>query len=420
MGTSPLLVGDDAARAWTAIDEIAAALAAMPREALADDPTLSGGSAGMALFFAYLAGVKDDRGHEDHAARLLEWAQESVAEGHLPAGAGLYQGFTGVAWVAEHVTGEPQDAIDEPLAGYLAHAPWRGDYDLIAGLAGHAVWALDALPRAGAVECLRLACTRLVELAQTLPDGGVRWWTPPMLLPPHQLEIFPRGYENFGCGHGYPAVLAVLAQAIASGALDDALAVRARAAVDGGMQRLLGFAARAEAAGRVSRFPSLLEDGATPDDARLAWCYGDAGVIGALGVVAEVLGATAWTDAIAAMALAAARRDVRTAGIRDAGLCHGAAGLGVLFQRFHSRHGGDELAAAATHWYRAALEQRRPADEFFAGVWGYTVEGPRATHAWLTGATGVAMALLAAVTGSAPEWDRLLLASPSPNALHTP
>src|SRR5688500_2099646 len=91
----PLLVGDAAARAWAAIDEVSAALAALPREALRD-PTLAGGSAGLALYFAYLAGAQEDRGHEDTASRLLEWSQEDVAAGAVPAGAGLYQGFTGV------------------------------------------------------------------------------------------------------------------------------------------------------------------------------------------------------------------------------------------------------------------------------------------------------------------------------------
>jgi hypothetical protein len=158
-----LLTGDDAARAWAAIDDVAAQLAALPREAFVGEPTLAGGAAGTALFFAYLAGAQEDRGHEEHAGRFLEWAQEEVAEGRIPFGAGLYQGFTGVAWVVEHVTGDAQDAIDEHMATYLRRSPWAEDYDLISGLAGFAIWALEALPRPGAAVCVGLVCDRLIH-----------------------------------------------------------------------------------------------------------------------------------------------------------------------------------------------------------------------------------------------------------------
>jgi hypothetical protein len=411
-----LLTGDDAARAWAAIDDVAAQLAALPREAFVGEPTLAGGAAGTALFFAYLAGAQEDRGHEEHAGRFLEWAQEEVAEGRIPFGAGLYQGFTGVAWVVEHVTGDAQDAIDEHMATYLRRSPWAEDYDLISGLAGFAIWALEALPRPGAAECLRLVCERLVEYATPPPDGkGRTWWTPPRLLPSHQREVFPDGYENFGLAHGFPAVIGVLAQAVASGALDEPLAARCLAAAHDGFARLMAVVRPAGG----SRYPTTIDARRYLDDSRLGWCYGDPGVGAALTVASQVLDEPGWRAEAEAIALACARRDVATAGVVDPGICHGSAGLVLMFRRFHERFGHPELLEAARHWARVTLDFRRAPTEFFSGWSAYSPDGYRAAREWLTGATGVAMTLLTALTGTSPEWDRTLLLSPCPAALRT-
>src|SRR5579863_4828796 len=61
----PLLDGADAARAWQAIDAIAATLA----EPDADGASLDRGSAGRALFFEYLARARADLGLSPPLAR---------------------------------------------------------------------------------------------------------------------------------------------------------------------------------------------------------------------------------------------------------------------------------------------------------------------------------------------------------------
>ncbi|HEX8274723.1 MAG TPA: hypothetical protein VF615_18975, partial [Longimicrobiaceae bacterium] len=72
--------------------------------------------------------------------------------------------------------------------------------------------------------------------------------------------------------------------------------------------------------------------------------------------------------------------------------------------------------AAARRWALRTLELRRPGE----GVAGFRSWGPPrggGPSDWqddaglLTGATGVALALLAAATPVEPEWDRFLLVS---------
>jgi hypothetical protein len=106
----------------------------------------------------------------------------------------------------------------------------------------------------------------------------------------------------------------------------------------------------------------------------------------------------------------------------DAGLCHGAAGLGHLFNRLFQATGDSCLAEAARFWLARTLQMRRPG----RGVGGYEAwqlddDGKVtwiADPGLLAGAAGIALALLAATTPVEPAWDRVLLVSvpPQPRA----
>jgi hypothetical protein len=103
----------------------------------------------------------------------------------------------------------------------------------------------------------------------------------------------------------------------------------------------------------------------------------------------------------------------------DAGLCHGAAGLGHLFNRLFQATGDPGLGAAARSWFERTLQMRRPG----RGVGGYEAwqAGDGGEMTWvadaglLTGATGIALALLGATTATEPVWDRMLLVANPPS-----
>src|SRR5690349_10084208 len=116
----PLLEGDLAARAEDAVRAIADALAAQAPSP-ADDPdggrnpigfSVGGGTAGQALFYGYLAKCGDaaPARHAGQADQLLEHAVDALAA--HPMGPALFGGFTGVAWIAEHLSEEDADGDD--------------------------------------------------------------------------------------------------------------------------------------------------------------------------------------------------------------------------------------------------------------------------------------------------------------------
>jgi hypothetical protein len=150
----------------------------------------------------------------------------------------------------------------------------------------------------------------------------------------------------------------------------------------------------------------VVPKGGRPEPSRSAWCYGDPGIAAALLGAARSVGETAWEKEALAIARRAAERPPDGTGVRDAGLCHGAAGLGHLFNRMFQATGDERLGKASRFWLERTLEMReRPSEHSDRGI--------------LEGVAGIALALLAAVSSTPPEWDRMLLVSvrsrPSPS-----
>jgi lantibiotic modifying enzyme len=472
-----LLDGDQAARAAAVVEEIADALAGWPEIPLSDPAgaSLASGEAGLALFFSYLDRARPGRGYAELAEERLDRAVDRLATSfHQP---GLFQGFTSIAWTVEHLRDrseeDPGDEIDAALLDLLATSPWRDDYDLAAGLAGFGVYALERWPAPTAAACLARVCERLAESAVP-QEVGLAWLTPDESLHPRERQGYPHGMVNLGVAHGVPGVLPVLAQAAAAlgnappppsapppapgttapplgaaspslGATPPALgatapALGATAPALGTPPPTLGTAHPARAllaaavagllhrrlpAGGESVFPTAWGPAAEPAPARTAWCYGDPGIAAALWLAARAAGEPAWEAEALHLARTAARRAPERSGVRDACLCHGAAGLGHLFNRLGQATGDPELLAAARAWLARALDLREPG----RGVAGFVTWGPDAAERmdWrddpslLTGAAGVGLALLAAATAVEPAWDRFLLLSPAlPEMRSTP
>jgi lantibiotic modifying enzyme len=406
----PLLDGDPAEAARSAIEDIAAALAA--EAMIPDRPYLSGGGAGRALLYAYLAEAWPDRGFDDLAVAHLDRAIDQMAEHTMRAE--LYGGITGIAWVAEHLQGadgddeDPNRAVDEVLLDYLGATPWSGDYDVISGLAGCGIYALERLPRAIAVEALTRVVTRLSELA-VHTDAGISWRRrPEMLLPETRLQC-PDGLYDLGVAHGVPGVLAVLAGAQAAGVA----AALAAPLLDGAWRWMMAHRAPPDA---ETAFPYTI-GGPPRVPVRSAWCYGDPGIACAMHAAAQRAGNQAWIDDALAIARRAAVRPAERSGCVDAGLCHGTAGLAHIYNRLWQATGEPGFGDAARLWCRQTLELRRP-DKGIAGFQAYhralvpgQPDGWLDDSSFLTGAAGTALALLAAISPVEPAWDRLLLLS---------
>lgn len=398
-------------RAEQTLDQIAAELARRPVEGEAA-VTL----ADLALFFGYLSQAKDDDRWATQALRFLNAAIDAVAREHpFPC---LIGGYPQVGWTITQLAGSLFDqseteicqALDEAVLDYLEKLPKPAVYDLVGGLAGLGVYALARLPAPGALTCLQQVVQRLAERAEWSADG-VTWFTAPELLPAWQQQICPQGYYNLGLAHGVPGVLVFLARACS------VVEVRPQAAplLEAAGNWLLS---RLHQTDDQFYFPNWLAAEVLPERGRLAWCYGDLGSAMALLHAARCVGQSVWeAQALRVLRQAASCRG-EGAGVRDAGLCHGAAGNAHLFNRLYQATGEPLFKEAAQHWYARVFEFRQSE----VGVAGFAAfhQKPDGSFGWVesvdlvNGAVGIGLAMLAASHELPPQWDEILAVSLPP------
>ncbi|MFB9346865.1 lanthionine synthetase C family protein [Streptomyces heliomycini] len=385
-------------------------------------PSLTHGLAGSALLHLYAAraGLGEPETAYTHIREAVLSTQIEPLEHH-----GLFAGTSGLALALTDVArdeprfGPSLDRLNEQLAEQILAAPPHRiersvsdlDYDLVTGAAGtlaHLGAVPDPSPQVA--EAVAVLVDHLVWLAGPAETDGTphRWLITPAHYPPVGDYHFryPHGYLNLGLSHGAPGVAAALAAAWEAGhrrpGQREAVAhltrwIRDRAGTD--------------------EYGPVWGDGVPVDEHgheaatgrghdRIAWCYGTVGVAGALLTVAE---ATADEELRTAAVAAFDGALARAGHLRPLSptLCHGLAGLVMLTLEFapHSTAARDRLPALVGE----LLDDHDAARPLgFADLEDPDV--PVDDPGLLTGATGVALTLLAALGEQRPLWFRVFLA----------
>jgi hypothetical protein len=390
------------------------------------------------LLYAYLAlaGQGDPEIWRNLAITSLNAAIERAGEmrRHL----GLFGGLAGLGWTIEHLSqvltrasspatdterddeDDDEDAnadVDSALMMYLRRGHPR-HYDLITGLVGIGIYFCERLPAPTAAEGVRLVFDGLERLAEQPAPGQVTWHTPADDLPEWQRELCPAGYYNLGVAHGVPGVLFLLNELAATNLIDRE---RLEPLLAQGVTWLL---AQQRPPSARTLFGSWVVSGVESADSRLAWCYGDLGILGILAQLVQRVPHAGWQPRVDAILNHCLAWPVMSSVIIDAPLCHGAIGVAHIFNRFYQTTGDLRCHRAAVDWYERTLAMRQPG----TGIGGFVSltrpdgRGPMISLpsvAFLDGALGIALALLAALTPIEPEWDRLLLLSGRPTRAET-
>lgn len=413
----PLLTGSQAEEALACVYEIAVALGERPPPGF-DDPSLAGGSAGLAVLFNELERASCDPVFGEAATSWLAHAVRGLPR--LERSASLLSGFTGVGWAltASGLPGmatggsNPLRAMDRAAAEIGAAAGEGFPFDLTNGLTGLGVYFLERPVSPQTRTGLRAVIDRLEATAE-VGEGSATWRTSPAMLP-RENRRHPGGYYDLGLAHGVPGVIAFLALVLR----DADPHPRLQALLSAAVSWLLAQRRRPESLS-AARFSSRVGPGVEAGASRLAWCYGDLGIAAALLGAAQSSGDSRWAARARSLALRCAARPFSESGVRDAGLCHGSAGVAHLFNRLYQATRDPNLREAACRWFARTIQLRQPGERI-AGYRAWSVDRSgrtrwRAEPGFLEGAAGVALALLSAATPIEPRWDRpLLVAWPGP------
>lgn len=276
--------------------------------------------------------------------------------------------------------------------------------DFLHGIIGIGIYFIKRYPfipeRAGAQ--LALIADYLTQNAIVNEDNRqLKWMFESKDLKTGKTEI----RSNISLSHGMASVILFLSRLIVQNILPDrisAIKQQLTMATDYIIDQQL------DCKEYGSYFPSFSREEPL-NGSRLAWCYGDLGIAVALWQVGGVLQRKDYKDfAIEVLRFAALhRRNLKENAVFDAGICHGAAGVGQIFYRMFKETGYTEFYDAYTYWKDITVRMGYHED----GLAGY--KHFDASHMqWdnstglLEGVSGIGLFLLSEVK---PDWDEVLL-----------
>lgn len=308
----------------------------------------------------------------------------------LPQPLSLAEGVTGVAYVFEHLSGfQPElrtlnDSFDQLLFTTLTAHSATTELELTKGIAGLLLYLYERRDKDFARKAASLLLSELEQRAIWLTDSVCSWPTPQNSM--FRLRKNSPGYEfNLGLAHGMPGIIAALLLW-----MDDwEFGARAGRLVCGGCDWLFEQQADAEVLGAY--YPELAQ---TQVCSRLGWCYGDLGIALLLGKAAVVCQRPRYFALGQQIAAFSAQRFGAAADVTNPALCHGSAGVSLMFQLLDQVYPQTELRTVADFWYQQTFK-----DPMLSCLLHAPSETAKYSTGLLNGYAGIGLTMLSTVTG---------------------
>jgi len=373
-----------------------------------NQPNLFCGAPGLALFLFYLGRATGDE-------VLLELGMKRIGTTWNAVDEKCYDmtfaaGLSGLAWTIVHlakhdfIESDFTDVLEdltEPFRCRMIDCIKKNEYDYLHGALGIALYFLERpeIPQT------RLFLQELIDLflAGAEPDaaGGLKWEIE------LDFETRQRGY-NLSLSHGQAGIIDILGRMVHAG-FGGETAVRL-------LEGALFFLLRQEFHSTKRKnffFPSWVVSGRSYKGGRLAWCYGDLGLGQVLLHTGQRLGRIELQEkGLAILKHTLLFKHPQEAGITDAGLCHGTAGLAHIYNRLWQETGESCFAQAAQSWFQHTLQMANFEDGL-AGFKAHRAFQNRYENesGLLEGVAGIGLSIISALYAQEPSWDRALLLS---------
>jgi lantibiotic modifying enzyme len=265
-----------------------------------------------------------------------------------------------------------------------------------------ALYALERHQLPTAQKILTHLVHHLQEHAHSM-GTGLAWFTP---------SDSNDGHYDTGVAHGTAGVLVILARIAALGILPEL----SSKLMQGAASWLLSLKRNSHS--NKTLFPQYVKPNGKHIDMIYGWCHGDIGIAAALLAASQYSGETKWQDVAIETALHTIeplRQHFIQSDYLDPTLCHGTAGIGHICNRFYQLTGDTGFKDEACTWLEWAINSRKPG----TGIAGFSrmgfTEGRELNiqydPGFISGAAGIGLALLSAISNTPPHWDRLMLIS---------
>lgn len=371
-----------------------------------DQYGLLSGLTGDLLFLFKLSQYNDALVDEAIFGDKLELLQQQLA--NSTHNADLSQGLSGQGWFLEYINqaqGEDYDPelceeIDAIIQSNLSSDHWPGEIEVVLGLGGPAVYAARRQLKSAPTDLFEQLISYYENAATQISDTTISWSQPADSVYRFNKDQPQIPEFNLGLAHGVPGIIAAILPALNIPRLQKRAKTLLIQSCDWLLEQELDIAQQ------TSCFASTCNDG--HPGSRMGWCYGDLTIALTLARVGNALAIPRYIHKAKHISLYNVKRDEQSGGIRDAGLCHGSAGLALIFQLLYQQLDEPELLQAADHWLLFTLDLYRQKN--LTGLHMYS--GINKTYeentGFLMGYAGIGLCLLAAL-GHDTDWVDCLL-----------
>ena len=367
---------------------------------------LFSGLSGDLLFLWNASRYKSEFVNEEIFTRKLDFLQENISDVDIKLS--LSEGLTGVGWFLEYINQAQLDDynpelcedIDDVMTNTLAITPWNGEIEMVSGLAGLSVYGAKRLHKTEQTIFYEKLIGHFEALATQSSDQTITWSQPRHSAYRIDTKNRERTEFNLGLAHGIPGIIASLLPALMIPSLFERTKTLLVQSCDWLLQQQL------DSNESMSLFPSSSH---AKSSSRLGWCYGDLTIALTLYRVGKALGIKKYLNVAEKISLHSSNRGQEEAFVKDTGICHGSAGLALIFNLLYNESGNKELMFASNKWLDFTLKvyDERGLEGFYrlSGDNGKLNE----CTGFLEGYAGIGLCLVALVEGKADWTDCLLL-----------
>jgi lantibiotic biosynthesis protein len=300
------------------------------------------GLIGKTLFFTYYAAFTEDNKYNDWAGKILSASIKKVTEPY--EGRSFYKELAELGMFLEYAqsnniieidTNSILSGIDRIMEDVLDKAMETEDFDpYTGGLMAGMYFLARCNSKSEVIPLLEKITLWLNQIAKRDTQNNIYWVS----------KLFDKNNIYVGISHGLAIIMIYLCKMYEMDiqrTLVKEMLLRTSEYV---LSKEIDFATEGY------HFPSIVgeEKGRTS----LGLCYGDMGVAYALLRVGELLENEQLTStAIQIFKNCASRKDLKHAGIKDAGILYGASGVALMFDKVYEMTGILLFYDTATEWY---------------------------------------------------------------------
>ncbi len=379
-----------------------------------DEIGVLSGSAGIALFQFYYAKLTGEESYADQGVEILASIIEKINTGYNFHT--FCSGIAGAAWTIQLLQEEGYvdldcdellSDLDSFLIQSIAHiTPDDNFYDFLHGILGIGYYFLKRFEHTQNIALQHTYRQILADIVALLQERGqhdnsfTRWESYVI----RQEGV--RGY-NLGLSHGIPSIINFLSRlAVHQEFKSEVLTL---------IHQSVAFilSCKNEDTLRSWIFPSWVTTSQQKSESsRLGWCYGDLGVAISLWKAGKLLDHEPYKqEAIATLLHTTRRKKLEEAGVKDAGLCHGAFGIMHIYNFMYKETGEVACKEAADFWLDKALEMAIHQE----GHAGYMRWQGGENAGWkneinlLEGVSGIGLAMISYLAPFDTKWDQCML-----------